>query len=77
VDGIIEFDFEIKNIKGRENRVADALGWSVQIVHLASIRMCEYDIEKGIRTLLQGDDNFNMVKERLQQELERENYEEY
>jgi hypothetical protein len=32
---ISEFDFEIKHIKGKENKVENALNRSVQTVHLA------------------------------------------
>jgi hypothetical protein len=31
-----EFDFEIKHIKGKENRVVDALSRSVKMIHLAA-----------------------------------------
>ena len=32
-----KFDFEIKHIKGKENKVVDALGKKVQEMHVASI----------------------------------------
>jgi hypothetical protein len=32
-----EFDFEIKHIKGKENRVVDALRRSVKMIHLATV----------------------------------------
>ena len=34
---LCEFDFEIKHIKGKENKVADALNRKVQEMHVASI----------------------------------------
>ena len=34
---LCEFDFEIKHIKGKENKVADALSRKVQELHVASI----------------------------------------
>jgi hypothetical protein len=32
-----EFDFEIKHIKGKENRVVDALSRSIKMIHLAAV----------------------------------------
>ena len=34
---LCEFDFEIKHIKGKENKVADALSRKVQGMHVASL----------------------------------------
>jgi len=34
---ISEFDFEIRYIKGKENRVEDALSRQIQVNHLASM----------------------------------------
>ena len=37
MDGVLcEFDFEIMHIKGRENKVADALNRKVQEMHVES-----------------------------------------
>jgi hypothetical protein len=36
-----EFDFEIKHIKGKENRVVDALSRSIKMIHLAAVSTCE------------------------------------
>jgi hypothetical protein len=44
-----EFDFEIKHIKGKENRVVEALSISMQVIHLAAINTCESDIKKGLK----------------------------
>jgi hypothetical protein len=56
---INEFDFEIKHIKGKENKVADALSQSVQAIHLATTSVGESDIQQRIKTLSQGDEFFN------------------
>jgi hypothetical protein len=42
---INEFDFEIKHIKGKENRVAGTLNRSVQAIHLETTSAREFDIE--------------------------------
>jgi hypothetical protein len=39
-----EFDFEIKHIKGKENRVVDALSRSMKVVHLAVVSASESNI---------------------------------
>jgi hypothetical protein len=74
---ISEFDFEIKHIKGKENRVADALNRSMQTIHLATTSTCESDIKKRIRNSLQNDEQFNLIKESLQQEPKGKKYEGY
>ena len=39
-----EFDFEIKHIKGKENRVVDALSRSVKTIHPAAVSTRETKI---------------------------------
>ena len=42
MDGIyIEFDFDIKYIKGKENKVVDALNIRVHDMHVSTISMCK------------------------------------
>jgi hypothetical protein len=41
---ISEFDFEIKHIKGKENKVLDTHNQSVQTVHLTTVSVGESDI---------------------------------
>ena len=45
---VCEFDFEIKHIKGKENKVADALSRKVQEMHVASLSVCRYDLRQLI-----------------------------
>jgi hypothetical protein len=44
-----EFDFEIKHIKGKENRVADALSRSMRTIHLAAVSTCETDVKNRVK----------------------------
>ena len=44
-----EFDFEIKHIKGKENRVVDSLSRSMKVVHLAAISIDESDIKERVK----------------------------
>jgi hypothetical protein len=74
---INEFDFEIKNIKGKEKKVATALSQRVQKIHLAVASVGESNIQQTIKTLFPEDEFFNQVKERLQQEPREKRYERY
>jgi hypothetical protein len=44
-----EFDFKIKHIKGKENRVVDALSRSMKLVHLAVVSASESDIKERVK----------------------------
>jgi hypothetical protein len=44
-----EFDFEIKHIKGKENRVVDALSRSMKTIHLVKVSTWETDVKERIR----------------------------
>ena len=41
---LCEFDFEIKDIKGKENKVADALKRKVREMHMASLSIFQSDL---------------------------------
>ena len=43
-----EFDFEIKHIKGKENKVVDALSRKVHEMHVASLSVCQSDLRQLI-----------------------------
>jgi hypothetical protein len=49
---IIEFDFEIKHIKGKENKEVDVLSRSGQTIHLVATSVGESNIKQRIKTLL-------------------------
>jgi hypothetical protein len=44
-----EFYFEIKHIKGKENRVVDALSRSVRLIHLVAVSTCEENFMERVR----------------------------
>jgi hypothetical protein len=46
---ISEFDFEIKHIKGKENRVVDSLSRSMKVIHLVVVSTCETDSRKELK----------------------------
>jgi hypothetical protein len=63
-----EFDFEIKHIKGKENRVVDTLSRSMKTIHLAAISTCEMDVKERVRNAQDTDTFFKTVTSYLQQE---------
>jgi hypothetical protein len=56
-----------RHIKGKKNKVDDALTQSIQKIHLETTSVGESDIHKKINILLQEDDFFIQVKEKFQQ----------
>jgi hypothetical protein len=63
-----EFDFEIKHIKGKENRVVDALSRSMKVVHLVVVSVSESDIKERVKTAQETDAFFKTVTSYLKQE---------
>jgi hypothetical protein len=43
-----EYDFEIKHIKGKENKIIDALSRRVHDMHATTISMYRYDLKDMI-----------------------------
>jgi hypothetical protein len=72
-----EFDFEIKHIKGKENRVVDALSISIKIIHLATVSTHETNVRERIRNAQETDVFFKTVTSYLRQEPIGINYEGY
>ena len=52
---LCEFDFEIKHIKGKENKVFDALSKKVPEMHVASLSICQSDLRQEIVNCAAGD----------------------
>jgi hypothetical protein len=72
-----EFDFEIKHIKGKENRVADALSRSMKTIHLVAVSTCETDVKNRVRNEQETDSFVQNVTLCLQQEPAGVKYEGY
>jgi hypothetical protein len=56
-----EFDFEIKHIKGKENRVVDALSRSMKTIHLVTVSTYETDVKERVRNAQETDTFFQTV----------------
>jgi hypothetical protein len=51
MDLLSEFDFEIKHIKGKENRVSYALRRSVKMIHLEAVSTYETNVREFFKTV--------------------------
>ena len=74
---LCEFDFEIKHIKGKENKVADALSRKVQEMHVASLSIFQSYLRQQIVNQVAGDELYEQVKDKLQQQGLEKRYEGY
>jgi hypothetical protein len=72
-----DFDFEIKHIKGKENRVVDALSRSMRVVHLAVLSTNESTIKERVKTAQETDAFFKTVTSYLKQDPTGLKYEGY
>jgi hypothetical protein len=62
-----EYDFEIKHIKGKENKVVDALSKRVHEMHATTISMYKSDLKDRILEVAKLDQHYLQTKETLQQ----------
>jgi hypothetical protein len=62
-----EYDFDINHIKGKENKVVDALSRRVHIMHAIIVSVHQSDLKSIILDGLVTDQHYLHVKENLQQ----------
>ena len=74
---LCEFDFEIKHIKGKENKVADVLSRKVQEMHVASVSVCQSDLRQQIVNHVAEDELYVHIKDNLQHQSLEKRYEGY
>jgi hypothetical protein len=72
-----DFDFEIKHIKEKENRVFDALRKSMKTIHLVAISTCEMGVRKRIKNAQETDAFFKAVTSYLRKDPTGIKYEGY
>jgi hypothetical protein len=77
MDLLSEFDVEIKHIKGKENRVVDALSKSIKMIHLATVSTCEADVRERVRNAPNTNAFFKTMTSYLIQEPTGLKYEGY
>ena len=70
---LCDFDFKIKHINGKENKVVDALSRKVQEMHVESLSIFQSYLTQHIDNHIAGDELYEQVKDKLQQQsLERD-----
>jgi hypothetical protein len=69
-----EYDFNIKHIKRKENKVANTLSRRVHEMHVATISMCRTDLKDIILEAITIDPHCALVKKRLQQNSVQQKY---
>jgi hypothetical protein len=63
-----EFDFEIKYIKGKENRVVDDLSRSMKMIRLEVVSTCETNVRERVRNAQETYAFFKTVTLNLKQD---------
>jgi len=66
MDFLGEFEFETNNIKGKENKIADALNRNVNSLMEISVSSIKTNFSIHIRILAQKDEDCVKVKKKLQ-----------
>jgi uncharacterized membrane protein len=66
LDFLRKFDFEVRHIKGKENKVADALSRRVHGLLEINISRAESDLEQRIRMIGINDGNYTKIMTELQ-----------
>jgi hypothetical protein len=77
MDLLSEFDFKIKHIKGKENKVADALSKSMKTICLEVVSTCETNVKERVSNAQETDTFFQTVTSYLEQEIAGIKYEGY
>jgi hypothetical protein len=72
-----EFDFEIKHVKGKENKVVDSLSRSMKTIHLAAMSTYKMNVKERVRNAQEIDTLFQTVTSYLEKEPTRIKYEGY
>lgn len=62
VDFLSGFDFEIKHLKGKENRVADALSRKVYCLYEISYSEWRITLSEEIKKAVDQDQNYHQIK---------------
>jgi hypothetical protein len=61
-----EYDFDIKHIKGKQNKFVGALSRILHLMHATPISMHQSDLKRKILDVVVTDQHYLQVKESLQ-----------
>jgi hypothetical protein len=72
-----KYDFDIKHIKGKENKVVDALNRRVHEMHATTISMYQTNLKDKILEATKSDQQYMEIKENFQQGNLQQKIEDY
>jgi hypothetical protein len=72
-----EFDFKINHVKGKENRVVDALSKSVKMIHLETMNTYKMDVKERVHNAQEIEAFFKTMKSYLKKDPTWIKYEGY
>ena len=69
VSFLSEYDFEIQHIKGKENKVVDALSRNAKLNFTAAINTYKKDLEEQLEAGLEQDENYLKFQANVKENL--------
>ena len=69
LDFLSEYDFEIQHIKGKENKVADALSRNVKLNFTAASSTYTIDLEELLEAGIKQDENYQKLQAKVKENL--------
>ena len=76
LDFLSEYHFELKHIKGKENKVADALSRRNHMIYEVTLSQIDADLHEKIRTANKVDPFFVEILKKVQQDWLFQQYKE-
>ena len=64
-----EYDFEIQHIKGKENKVANALSINAKLNFTATISTYKIDLEEQLEYGMEQDENYRKLQAKVKENL--------
>ena len=64
-----EYDFEIQHIKGKDNKVADALSRNAKLNFTVAISTYKTDLEEQLEAEIEQDENYRKLQAKLKENL--------
>ena len=64
-----EYDFEIQHIKGKGNKVSDALSRNAKLNFIAAISTYATDLEEQLEARIEQDENYRKLQEKVKENL--------
>ena len=77
MDLLCEYDVDINHIKGKENKVVDALSRKIHVMHVAAISTRTSDLKDKIIEASAIDEIYQEVKEGLKQQKIPQKFDKY